>query len=38
MTTKRNALLVTGLLAGLISAGSVWAHGNVVPKLSTPRA
>ncbi|WP_223447128.1 MULTISPECIES: cytochrome c-550 PedF [Pseudomonas] len=32
MTTKRNALLVTGLLASLISAGSVWAHGNVVPQ------
>jgi cytochrome c-550 PedF len=32
MTTKRNALLVAGLLAGFISAGSVWAHGNVVPQ------
>jgi len=32
MTTKRNALLVAGLLAGFISAGSAWAHGNVVPQ------
>ena len=32
MTTRRNALLVAGLLAGFISAGSVWAHGNVVPQ------
>ena len=32
MTTIRNALLMTGLLAGFISAGSVWAHGNVVPQ------
>ncbi|BFT63930.1 cytochrome c-550 PedF [Pseudomonas moorei] len=32
MTTKRNALLAAGLLAGFISAGSVWAHGNVVPQ------
>ncbi|RON13516.1 cytochrome c-550 PedF [Pseudomonas frederiksbergensis] len=32
MTTKRNALLIAGLLAGFISAGSVWAHGNVVPQ------
>ncbi|WP_207285638.1 cytochrome c-550 PedF [Pseudomonas sp. FW300-N2A2] len=32
MTTKRNVLLVAGLLAGFISAGSVWAHGNVVPQ------
>lgn len=31
MTTKRNALLVAGLLAGVIGAGSVWAHGNVTP-------
>ncbi|MBV7575009.1 MULTISPECIES: cytochrome c-550 PedF [Pseudomonas] len=37
MTTKCNALLVTGLLASLISAGSVWAHGNVVPQaVATP--
>ncbi|WP_095057810.1 MULTISPECIES: cytochrome c-550 PedF [unclassified Pseudomonas] len=37
MTTIRNALLVTGLLAGLISTGSVWAHGNVVPQaVATP--
>jgi cytochrome c-550 PedF len=32
MTTIRNALLMTGLLAGFISASSVWAHGNVVPQ------
>jgi cytochrome c-550 PedF len=32
MTTKRNALLVAGLLAGLISTCSAWAHGNVVPQ------
>lgn len=32
MTTKRNALLVAGLLAGFISTGSAWAHGNVVPQ------
>ena len=32
MTTKHNALLVAGLLAGLIGAGSAWAHGNVVPQ------
>jgi len=32
MTTKRNALLVAGLLAGVIGAGSAWAHGNVVPQ------
>ncbi|WP_053158551.1 cytochrome c-550 PedF [Pseudomonas sp. P1.8] len=32
MTTIRNALLVTGLLASLITTGSVWAHGNVVPQ------
>ena len=32
MKTKRNAFLVTGLLVGLISTGSVWAHGNVVPQ------
>ncbi|WP_339528367.1 cytochrome c-550 PedF [Pseudomonas mucidolens] len=31
MTTKRNALFVVGLLAGAISTGSVWAHGNVTP-------
>ena len=31
MTTKRNALLVAGLLAGVIGAGSAWAHGNVTP-------
>lgn len=31
MTTKRNALLVAGLLAGVIGASSVWAHGNVTP-------
>ena len=32
MTTIRNAMLTAGLLAGLISAGSVMAHGNVVPQ------
>ena len=32
MTTKHNALLAAGLLAGLIGAGSAWAHGNVVPQ------
>lgn len=32
MTTKRNAVLVVGLLAGFICAGSTWAHGNVVPQ------
>ncbi|VVO26286.1 cytochrome c-550 PedF [Pseudomonas fluorescens] len=32
MTTKRNAILVAGLLAGLITTGSVLAHGNVVPQ------
>ncbi|MCP1511738.1 MULTISPECIES: cytochrome c-550 PedF [Pseudomonas] len=32
MTTKHNALLVAGLLAGVIAAGSAWAHGNVVPQ------
>ncbi len=32
MTTKRNALLVVGLLAGVIGVGNVWAHGNVVPQ------
>ena len=32
MTTKLNALLVAGLLAGVIGAGSAWAHGNVVPQ------
>lgn len=31
MTTKRNALLLAGLLAGVIGTGSVWAHGNVTP-------
>lgn len=37
MTTKRNALLVAGLLAGFISAGPVCAHGNVVPQaVETP--
>ncbi|MHC8333026.1 cytochrome c-550 PedF [Pseudomonas sp. LB3P25] len=37
MKTKRSALLVAGLLAGFISAGSVWAHGNVVPQaVETP--
>src|SRR5689334_15717422 len=32
MTTKRNALLVAGLLTGLFGAGATWAHGNVVPQ------
>ncbi|VVN81263.1 cytochrome c-550 PedF [Pseudomonas fluorescens] len=32
MTTKRNAILVAGLLAGLITTGSALAHGNVVPQ------
>ena len=32
MTTKRNALLVAGLLVGVIGVGNVWAHGNVVPQ------
>jgi cytochrome c-550 PedF len=32
MTTKRNALLVAGLLVGVINVGAVWAHGNVVPQ------
>ncbi|MFP3802620.1 cytochrome c-550 PedF, partial [Paraburkholderia sp. SIMBA_027] len=32
MTTKRNALLVAGLLVGVIGAGSALAHGNVVPQ------
>ncbi|SDZ31928.1 cytochrome c-550 PedF [Pseudomonas sp. NFIX28] len=32
MTTKRNALLATGLLAGALLAGTAWAHGNVVPQ------
>ena len=32
MTTKRNALLVAGLLVGVINVGTVWAHGNVVPQ------
>lgn len=32
MTKKYNALLVAGLLAGIFSAGSVWAHGDVVPQ------
>ncbi|MFO2462863.1 cytochrome c-550 PedF [Pseudomonas sp. 15FMM2] len=31
MTTKRNALLIAALLAGAISAGTAWAHGNVTP-------
>lgn len=31
MTTKRNALITACLLTGAISAGSVWAHGNVTP-------
>ena len=31
MTTKRNALITACLLAGAISAGSVWAHGKVTP-------
>ncbi len=32
MTTKRNALLVVGLLTGALATGAVWAHGNVVPQ------
>jgi cytochrome c-550 PedF len=32
MTTKRNALLVAGLLVSVIGVGNVWAHGNVVPQ------
>ena len=32
MTTKHNALLVAGLLVGVIAAGSAWAHGDVVPQ------
>ncbi|VVN15987.1 hypothetical protein PS687_01561 [Pseudomonas fluorescens] len=32
MTTKHSALFVAGLLAGVIGAGSAWAHGNVVPQ------
>ena len=32
MTTKHNALLVAGLLVGVIAGGSAWAHGNVVPQ------
>ena len=32
MTTKRNALLVAGLLMGAIGVSNVWAHGNVVPQ------
>ena len=32
MTTKRKALLVAGLLVGVINVGAVWAHGNVVPQ------
>ncbi|MBM9484978.1 MULTISPECIES: cytochrome c-550 PedF [Pseudomonas] len=32
MTTKRNAVLVAGLLVGVIGAGSALAHGNVVPQ------
>lgn len=31
-TTPRNALLLASLLAGLMGAGSVMAHGNVVPQ------
>ncbi|WP_053145173.1 cytochrome c-550 PedF [Pseudomonas sp. P97.38] len=32
MTTKRNAIIASALLMGLIGAGPVWAHGNVVPQ------
>ncbi|WP_338473514.1 cytochrome c-550 PedF [Pseudomonas sp. MS646] len=32
MTTKRNAIIAGALLMGLIGAGPVWAHGNVVPQ------
>lgn len=32
MTTKRNAIIASALLIGLTGAGSVWAHGNVVPQ------
>jgi cytochrome c-550 PedF len=32
MTTKRNALLIVGLMAGLAASGLVSAHGNVVPQ------
>jgi len=32
MRTKRNALLIVGLIAGLIGSGLVSAHGNVVPQ------
>ncbi|WP_419793695.1 cytochrome c-550 PedF [Pseudomonas palleroniana] len=32
MTTKRNAVLVAGLLVGVIGTGSALAHGNVVPQ------
>lgn len=32
MTTKRNAIIASALLMGLIGAGSAWAHGNVVPQ------
>ncbi|MBV4551898.1 cytochrome c-550 PedF [Pseudomonas sp. SWRI102] len=32
MTTKRNAIIASALLIGLAGAGSVWAHGNVVPQ------
>ncbi|MBC2659862.1 cytochrome c-550 PedF [Pseudomonas sp. MSSRFD41] len=32
MTTKHNALLVAGLLAGALATGAAWAHGNVVPQ------
>ena len=31
MTTKRNALITACLLAGAISTGAAWAHGNVTP-------
>ena len=32
MTTKRNVLLATGLLAAAVLSGTAWAHGNVVPQ------
>jgi cytochrome c-550 PedF len=32
MTTKRNALLIVGLVAGLLGSGLVSAHGDVVPQ------
>lgn len=32
MTTTHNALLVAGLLVGVLGAGAAWAHGNVVPQ------